>query len=635
MGQMEDTFPRWLLRNYQKYGSRKIAMQKKDFGIWRKYTWENVYTNVKQVCYGLLSIGLRAGDRVAIIGDNDPQWLFADFATKTLGGIVVGLFTDAIPSELEYIIGNSDSKIVFAKDQEQVDKMLDIKDKVGIERVIYWDPKGMLKYDASCLMSFSHILELGKKYETEHVGLFEELIERGKEEDICLLCYTSGTKSLPKGALLSSSPCFRICRKWLEFHPWQDNYQLISYMPLAWMGGQGIDLPAWLLSGATINFPEKPETVFIDSREIGARALVYSPRQWDYFSSEVLAKMTDADIFKRLMYRLALPVGYKRLELAEGKDKVSLLWRFLYGLANAAVFNPLKDKLGFSKVTFALMGGAPVSPDSFRFFQAIGLPMVQGYGSTETGTPLCIHRLWDVVFDTVGQPVTEVELRISDEGEIVVRHPYLFKGYHKDAKKTQESIRAGWYHTGDAGYITSEGHALVMDRIDYLMEISGGEKFSPSYIESRLKFSPYIRDATVVGGKELPFVSAMIAIDYANMGHWAEKNGLPYTTFLDLSQKPEVYDLIQKEIERVNSRLPQGARVKKFSNLHKELDPDEAELTRTWKLRRGSVEEKFKGIIDAIYGNEAVCTIESEVRYQDGRKGTITATVKVRTISTL
>jgi len=628
-----DTLPKLLKYNYEKYGDTKIAMRVKDMGLWQRYTWKDYYEKAKYFSLGLISLGLEPGDKVSILGENKPEWFWAELAVQAARGTVIGIFTDCIPSEVKYYVEHSDSKFVVAHDQEQVDKLLEIKDELPLlKKVIYWDPKGLWSYDEPILMSFNEVLSLGKEYEKSHPGLFEENIEKGKGEDIGIFCYTSGTTALPKGAMVTHDGLVGVANSWQEVDKWQDNEQYLSFLPPAWITEQGLGIAGSLVSGMQANFPEEPETVQENIREIGASVLFFGPRQWESMIRLVQAKIIDTSKLRRFLYHLFLPVGYKVADLRLAKKKVNWFWRALYFIAYWAVFRALKDKLGLLGNRCAYTAGAAVSPDILRYFQAIGVNIKQLYGSSEEGL-LTLHHDEDIKWETSGPKMPGVEVKLSQEGEILVkRSDNYFAGYYKNLEATQERLRDGWFYTGDFGYIDDDNHLIVIDRMDDLRGLADGHKFSPQFAEVRLRFSPYIKDALAVGGEDKAFVTCVINIDLDNVGRWAEARRIPYTTFTDLSQKPEVIELIRKDIERTNKTLPEWARIKRFVNLHKEFDPDEAELTRTRKLRRTFIEDRYGYLVDALYGDKEEIRVEAPITYRDGRKGTIETAIKVTTL---
>ena len=626
-----NTLPQVIQGNYAKWGEW-TAMCMKKFGIWQRYSWKDYYANVKYISLGLISLGLEQGDVVCVIGDNEPEWLWGEFATQAAGGIVTGIFVDCIPSEVKYIATHSDAKFALVNDQEQVDKFLEIKDELPLlKKVIYWDPKGLKNYDEPILISLTTVMKLGKKYEETHAGLFEENVEKGRGEDIAFIYYTSGTTGLPKGARLTHRALINTARVFLSRHPLNKNDDLISNFPIAWVGDSFFATIPHLLTGARLNFPEEPETIIEDTRETGPNFVIYGPRQWENLVSEIQVKMIDANPLKRFCYNLFLPVGHKIADIDFQGKTPNLFWRALHGIADLLLFRPLKDKLGLSKLRFAVTGSSVLSLDTFRLIHAIGIKLRQNYASTEAGF-ISSHSKGEINFESVGRPALDTEARITDEGELLVRSDSMFSGYHKDPEKTAAVLIDGWCHTGDAVNIDAKGHLIFLDRLNHMSELSSGVKYAPQYIEGRLRFSPYIKDAMVIGGKDKDFVSAIINIDFTMVGKWAERSRLPYTTFVDLSQKKEVADLVQKDVVRVNSYLPEPTRVRKFVLMHKEFDPDEAELTRTRKLRRDFIKERYGHLIESMYNDGKEVKVEAAVTYRDGRKGVVTTGIKVRSV---
>ncbi|MBM3167232.1 MAG: long-chain fatty acid--CoA ligase [Chloroflexi bacterium] len=627
-----DTLPKLLKYNCEKYGDTKVAMRVKRFGFWQEYSWKAYYENVKYLSLGLVSLGLKAGDVVSILGENKPEAYWTELATQAAGGIALGIFTDCMPNEVKFFVQHSDSKFVIAGDQEQVDKMLQIKDDLPLlKKVIYWDPKGVWNYDDPILTSFNNLLELGREYEKSHPEAFDANVERGKGSDIAVICYTSGTTGLPKGAMLSHSALIQNEHALSSIDRYRPGDEIVSFVPLAWVTDQYMGVTGPLYCQLVVNFPEKPETVQENIREIGAQILFWGPRNWESVNRLIQAKMIDTTPLKRFMYNLFLPAGYKVADSKMAGKKPSPLWRFLNFLAYWALFRNLKDKVGLAKVRVATTAAAPISPDVIRYFQAIGVNIKQIYGGSEHGL-VTATRDDDIRPETTGPPSLGVDIRLSDEGEILIRGGCMFSGYYKNPEGDVVSVRNGWYFTGDFGHINEDGHLIVMDRMNDLRELKGGRKFSPQYAEIRLRFSPYIKDVLTVGGGDKDFVTCVVNIDLDNAGRWAEARRIPYTTFTDLSQKPEVIDLIKKDIQRVNKTLPEFARIKRFANLHREFDADEAELTRTRKIKRTFVEERYKDLIDALYGEVGELAVEAPITYRDGRKGTIKTAIKVNSL---
>ncbi|MFH1030977.1 MAG: AMP-binding protein [Chloroflexota bacterium] len=625
------TIPQLIYHNYRKWADRP-AMCMKQFGIWQRYSWQDYYLNVKYLSLGLIGLGLEPGDVVAIIGDNEPEWFWGEFATQAAGGIATGVFVDSIPSEVKHIANHSHAKFAIVNDQEQADKFLEIKDDLPLlKKVIYWDPKGLKNYDDPLIISFNEVIKLGKEYEKTHPGLFEQNVAKGKGDDIAVIYYTSGTTGLPKGAKLTHRALINTAKGFIERFPLDEKDDLMSNFPAAWVGDSFFATVPHLLTGARLNFPEEPETIAADTREVGPNFVIYGPRQWESLVSEIQVKIIDTHPIKRFCYNLFLPVGHKIAALKFQGKTPNLFWKSLHGISYLLLFRPLKDKLGLSRVKWAVTGSSVLSLDTFRLIHAIGIELRQNYGSTEAGL-ISSHDKEEIDFESVGRPALGTEVRVTDSGELLVRSPSMFCGYHEDAAKTAAVLSEGWCRTGDAVNINEKGHLIFLDRLEHMGELSSGIKYAPQYIEGRLRFSPYIKDAMVVGGKDKDFVSAIINMDFTMVSKWAERHHLTFTTFVDLSQKNEVADLIRKDLMRVNSYLPESSRVRKFVLLHKEFDADEAELTRTRKLRREFVEKRYGDLIKGIYSGQPEIKVEAAVTYRDGRKGVVTTAIKVRSV---
>lgn len=626
-----DTIPKLIYYNYDLYAD-DTAMCMKKFGVWQKYSWRNYYETVKHFSLGMISLGLERGDVACIIGDNEPEWFWGEFAVQAAGGITTGVFVDSIPSEVKYIAGHSGCKFAIVNDQEQTDKFLEIKsDLPDLQKVIFWDPKGLKNYDDPLLISFNEVIKLGKEYEKENPGLFEENVNQGNGDDVAFIYYTSGTTGLPKGARMAHRALINTAKGFVARYPISAKDNLISNFPAAWVGDSYFATIPHLLTGAVLNFPEEPETIADDTRETGPNFVIYGPRQWESLVSDIQVKMIDAHPIKRFFYDLFLPIGHKYADYRFKNKSPNIFWRFLNIPAYYLLFRPLKDKLGLSNVRFAVTGSSVLSLDTFRLIHAIGIELRQNYASTEAGL-ISSHGKGEIDFESVGRPAVDTEVRITNEGELLVRSDSMFTDYHNNPQKTADVLIDGWCHTGDAVNINDKGHLIFMDRIDHMGELSSGIRYAPQYIEGRLRFSPYIKDAMVIGGKDRDYVSAIINIDFTMVGKWAEKNHIPYTTFVDLSQKDEIANLVQKDLQRVNSYLPEASHVRKFVLMHKEFDADESELTRTRKLRREFMETRYMELIAAVYKNENEIQISAPVTYRDGRKGTVSTSIKIRTV---
>ena len=627
-----DTFPKLLVRNAEVFGDRKIAMREKEFGIWQEFSWKEYHDHVKYFSLGMVSLGLQAGDKVAIIGDNRPEWVWGEVAAQAAGAVPLGLYQDSTLKEVSYIIDHSDASFVLAEDQEQVDKILDMKEQLPkVRYIIYSDPRGMRGYKQPFLLDFKEIENFGRELEQRDPGLFAKNVAAAKYEDLAFICYTSGTTGFPKGAMLSFRNFLSMATNLMEVDGKFGKDEFVSFLPLAWIGEQMMCLSSALLTGFTVNFPEKPETVQENIREIGPTIMFSPPRIWENMTSTVQVKVMDASALKRRMYGWALPVGYAYSDAVFRKEAIPPLLRLKQKLAYALVFRALKDRLGLLRIRSASTGGAALGPDVFKFFNAMGVNLKQIYGQTEISGISCIHREGDINFDSVGKPIPETEIRLSDSGEILSRSPSVFLGYYKNPEETEKTLSGGWLHSGDAGYFTEDGHLIVIDRVKDVMHLNDATRFSPQFIENKLKFSPYIKECVCLGNQR-DFIASMICIDYPNVGKWAESRRLSYTTYTDLAAKPEVLELLAKEVEKVNATLPKTTRVKKFVPLYKELDADDDELTRTRKVRRAFVGERYKHVIEGIYAGERAIPIDATIKYQDGKTSRIRTTLAVRNL---
>jgi len=627
------TIPRLFVRQCKKYGDKKVAMREKEFGIWIPFTWQDYYDNVKYLSLGMVSLGLKRGDKVAMIGDNRPEGLWAEMAALCAGGVAVWLFQDCMMEEVKYIIDHSDSKFFFGETQEEVDKALSIKGDCPKLKTIVWDdPKGMRNYHQDYLISTKKAQELGKALDQKEPDLFEKMVNEGTGDDVCLLFYTSGTTALPKGALLTHWNMLTMGRNLMAIDPCYDTDDFVSYLPFAWIGEQMMSISCGLQIGYTLNFPEEPETAQENIREIGPHVMFAPPRLYEGMTRQVQVKYIDSTWIKRKVYGFATHVGYKAANLRFDKRPVSVGLRFLNWLASITMQKKLKDHLGLSRLRHCYTGGAAMGPDHFRFFHALGVNLKQIYGQTEIAGISIVHRDGDVKFDTVGTPIPETEVKITDDGEIISKSPSVFIGYYKNEEATQKTLVDGWLYSGDRGFIDEDGHLVVFDRSKDVMTLSDGRPFSPQYLETRLKFSPFIQEAWAIGDKR-EYITAVMCIDYAVVGKWADDKKLNYTSYPELSQKPEVYDLVQAQIEEANKDLPGPAKIRKFVNLYKVFDADDEELTRTSKLRRAFVGERYKDIVDALYSDADTVHMDTKITYEDGREQRIKTDLHIQKIN--
>lgn len=619
-----DTIPRMLIRTAQlHWDDNKIALRHKRLGIWREYTWKEYFTNVKHFALGLSSLGLKQGDRVFLIGYPEPEGYWAAYGTLAAGGISIPMMPYARRGEIEYIVQQSDCSFVVAEDQEQVDKILEIKDKLpNVKKVIYWDEKGMWSYDDPSLMSFRQVLELGKACEQSRPTLFEEVLEAIKPDDIATLVYTSGTTGWPKGGIWTHKSLLEISHTSLQTNPFFEDERSFAMMFIDVSLGS---LPA-VIAGTSLNLAEAPDTIPRDIREVGwtSGAIVGLEQQ----ASEMQVRISEASRLKRLAWQLLKPIGLKRADVMATGGQMGTVWKILYFIGYILVFRPILDKHGLSKARNPFVTATATSPEVLRLFHGMGVPVRNLYGQSEF-IPISGTLLGEVDSETVGPPFPDREVRIAESGEILARGTCA-EGYYKNPDVTAKWIdEKKWVHTGDAGIMTPDGRLVVLDRMTDLMTMRDGTVFSPLWIENKLKFSPYIRQA-MVAGADKDFIAVLISFDSVFVKHWAEQHQLPYTSSTDLSQKPEVFALIQDDIgKRVNKTLPDKTKVKKFAILPKEMDIDDAEITRTWKLRRGYVNQRYGDLIEALYTDTKEYMLDIESTYEDGRKARVRVPVKI------
>ena len=627
-----DSLPKLLLRNARDHRD-EVALREKLLGIWKIYTWGDYYEQVKFLALAFVAQGLEAGDRVAIIAENKPHAYWFELAAQAADGTVVGIFSDCTPKEVAYYLNDAEVRFVVCQDQEQVDKVLEIRHQTPtLQKVIYWDPKGLWNHRDPILMTMDDMLELGRRRDQQRPTEFDEMVARTAGDHSAVFLYTSGTTGNPKGAVVTHQTMVGMARSMHEADPFHQDEENLSFQPLAWITEQVFGIATSLLFKLRVNFPEEPETVQENIREIGPHVVFFGPRLWEGIIRSVQMRIRNASWLHQVFFNAALKVGLRMARHRMDGSRAPLWLNGLYRLADWTVFDSLRDNLGLSNVRVGYMGGSAVSPDVLRYYHAIGVNVKQLYGSSEIGVVTC-HRDHDIKPESSGPALPGVELRIAPTGEIQVRSPNLFSGYYKQPEKTAEKFDDGWYCTGDFGRIDETGHLIVMDRLDDVIELASGHRFSPQFVETRLRFSPFIKDVLVVVPDKKSTIATMIDIDLDNVGQWAERHRVGYTTYADLSQKPEVIALVRDEIARVNALLPEHARVATFINLHREFDPDDAEMTRTRKLRRGHAESRYKELIEAIVAGRDSLAVTSEVTYQDGRKGTTRHLISVNAVN--
>jgi len=596
-----DTLPKLFRQQAEKLKSR-VALREKELGVWNEITWNKYYEHVRNVGLGLSKLGLRKGDKVSILSENNQQWLYGDLGIQSLRAMTVGVYSTNPPEQVKYVVGHSESRFVIVEDQEQADKVLEVqRDLPSLEKIIVIDMKGLRGYESSLLMSFEELEEIGAAYHREYPHLFEEMINGTDASDIAVIIYTSGTTGPPKGALLSQGNMMAMIDSVLQVMPMTEKDSVVSYLPLCHAAERIFSILIPIKKGCIVNFSESINTVQEALREIGPTLFMGVPRIWEKMQSSIIIKIQDATFLKRLAYKAFMPVGIKVTEKKLRKEDVGLYWKTLYWVAYFCLYRSLRHFLGLSRSRITISGAAPVSPEILKFFHAMRLLIREGYGQTEISGISCIHHFDDVKIGTVGKPVPGVELKIAEDGEILEKGPGVFQGYFKDPEGTARIFSDGWLCSGDVGRLDEDGHVVITDRKKDILVTAGGKNIAPSEQENSLKFSPYINEAIVIGDKR-PFLSALIQVEFENVGKWAQDNKIPFTTFKSLAQNKQVYELIQAEVEKSNKKFASVENIRKFVLLEKELDHDDEELTATMKVRRKAIEEKYKDLIDRIYG---------------------------------
>lgn len=619
-----DTFPKLLLHNAANW-PEEVAMREKEFGIWNEFTWRDCREQVRGIAGGLAGLGLERGGVVALIGRNRPNWVWSELAAHSLGAMTIGIYEDVLPPEAGYLLNSSGASIVVAEDEEQVDKLLELRDGIPQVRwIVYHDDRGMRKYDDPRLVSWQRLLELGEATRRERPRFFEEEIAKGRGEDVAILCTTSGTTANPKLAMLAHGRFLRHMVRYLQVEPREPTDEYVSILPLPWIMEQVYVVAMPLLSRIRVNFPESQETAMQDLREIGPTHILLAPRVWEQMAADVRARVMDANPVNRWIFDRAYELGYRALERGERSR-----------LADILLFGALRDRLGFAKLKSAATGGSALGPDTFRFFLAMGVPLRQLYGQTELCGAYTIQRPGEIDFDSSGVPFPDCEVRIDDPdengvGEIQAKTPGMFLGYFRNEEATRETLTGdGFMKTGDAGFFDAKGRLVVIDRVKDIAVTSTGARFSPQFIENKLKFSPYIGEAVVLGNRR-PWLAAIICIRWSMVSKWAENRRIAFTNYQNLAANPAVYELLAAEVEKVNESLPEAHRIRRFVLLHKELDPDDGEVTRTRKVRRNIVDQRYAPVIDAIYAGRERVHYEGEVTFEDGRKGRLAADLVIR-----
>jgi long-chain acyl-CoA synthetase len=626
-----DTVPKLLLRNASLYGNRP-AMRHKDFGIWQTWTWSRVRDEVRSFAVGLRKLGLERGEAVAIIGDNRPRLYAAFAAVQSVGGIAVPSYQDSVAEEMAYVLDHAEVKFAIVQNQEQVDKLISVADRLPqLRMVIYEEERGLVSYDHTKLQSLENVQKLGREEMRKNAGAagwWQDEIAKGKGSDVSVMLYTSGTTGRPKGVILSHDNIVISARNGNKFDHFTVDDTLLAYLPMAWVGDHLFSYGQTFASGMSLACPESPETIIEDRREIAPTYFFAPPRVFENLLTQIMVRMEDAGRLKKGMFDYFLKVARRSGELILDGAPVGAKERFLYWLGDKFVYGPLKNRMGFSNIRVAYTAGEAIGPELFRFYRSLGINLKQLYGQTEATVYITLQPDGEVFADTVGKPGPDVEIKIADSGEVLYRSPGVFTGYYKNDDATRETkTNDGWVHTGDAGFFDARGHLKIIDRAKDVGRLSSGGLFAPKYLENRIKFYPEIREA-VAFGQGRDYVTMFINIDLTSVGNWAERNNIAYASYQELAAHPKVYEIVASRIAEMNEALagePQMAesQVARFLILHKELDADDGEMTRTQKVRRSAIQDRYGKLIAALYDGSTECHIATEVTFEDGRKGMV------------
>jgi len=629
-----DTFPKLLLQ-HACIRPERVAIREKDLGIWQSWAWREAADEVRFLACGLAARGFKRGMNLAIVGDNRPRLYWSFAAAQCLGGVPVPIYQDSIAQEMLFVLENAEIEYAVVEDQEQVDKLIELLPQCPrLKHIYYDDPRGLRNYAQPQLMPYEELREIGREFDEANPGFFAHEVAAGRPDDVCVILYTSGTTAKPKGVCQTHASFIAAARGDVAFDGFDDRDEVLSYLPMAWVGDHLFSYAQALVAGFTVNCPESSETVMNDLREIGPTYYFAPPRVFENLLTQVMIRMDDAGRVKKRLFHYFMGIAKRcGAEILDGKP-VPFADRLLYFLGDLLVYGPLRNVLGMSRIRVAYTGGAAIGPDLHRFYRSIGINLKQLYGQTETAVYVCKQPDGEARLDTVGKPLPGVEIRITANGEVWVKTPGMLKEYYKRPDATVESLSPdGYFKTGDAGFLEDDGHLKIIDRAADVGKLADGTLFAPQFIENKLKFFPFIKEAVCFGDKR-EMVCAFVNIDMQAVGNWAEKRGLPYSGYIDLAGKPQVYDLIGECVEKVNADLARdahlaGSQIKRFLVLHKELDADDDELTRTRKVRRGFIAQKYAPLVAALYAGVERCTTETEVKFEDGRKARIRADLKI------
>lgn len=625
------TLPKLLVRNAGQFGTEP-AMREKDRGIWKTMTWIDARDFVRDFSLGLGALGFGRGDKLAVVGDNRPALYLAQISAQARGGVAIPVYQDAIATELVYVLNHAEVSVIVAEDQEQVDKILSLRAELpNLKWVVYDDPRGLTGSSEPMLKAITDVTEIGRQQQHGR-ELFEKEVAQGGADDVAMIAYTSGTTGRPKGALLTHRNMIGTAENYTKAESVQRGDNWLAFLPMAWVGDAMYSLAVATVAGATVNCPESPETVQRDLRELGPTIVLAPPRIWENLLTQIQVRTADASPLKRRVFEYFRAVAERRELLLQDRKSVPLGVKAAYALGDWVIYGPVRDLLGFRLSRWAVTGGAPLGPDTFRFFRSFGINLKQVYGQTEASALVSFQRDGRVDPNTVGEPVPGLEFKIAESGELLVKGPGVFVGYYKQPDVTAETLTPdGWLRTGDAAVIDPQGQLAIIDRAKDVGRLADGTPFAPQFVENKLKFSPFIREAVAFGDGR-GFVTAMIAIDMQTVGNWAERKGLPYTSFMDLARKPEVAALVVEETRKINATLPDAIKVRRVLLLNKELDADDNEVTRTRKVRRSYVAEKYAPVIEAFYGGRDSADVTMEITFEDGRKSTLTATIAIHDV---